>query len=107
MAAEDPERPHLTPKAALSWPLLTRLPAELAARAVLLGRAPSDVVTANRTSVADGDRVIPLAGIWRTERFDEVCTVLTRFANLRTSRVHLQPPEGSTQQVRFKQCATF
>ena len=33
MAAEDPERPHLTPKAALSWPLLTRLPAELAARA--------------------------------------------------------------------------
>ncbi|BCT93711.1 membrane protein [Lysobacter helvus] len=42
-----------------------------------------------------------------TERFDEVCTVLTRFANLRTSRVHLQPPEGSTQQVRFKQCATF
>ena len=26
MAAEDPERPHPTPKAALSWPLLTRLP---------------------------------------------------------------------------------
>jgi len=42
-----------------------------------------------------------------TERFDEVCTVLVRFANLRTARVHLQPPEGSTQQVRFKQCATF
>jgi restriction system protein len=42
-----------------------------------------------------------------TERFDEVCTVLVRFANLRTSRVHLQPPEGSSQRVRFKQCSTF
>ena len=26
-------------------------------------------MTANRTSVTEGDRVIPLAGIWRTERF--------------------------------------
>jgi len=56
----------------LARELVRSLPPELAARAVLLGRAPSDVVTANRTSVADGDRVIPLAGIWRTERFDEV-----------------------------------
>ena len=27
--------------------------------------APSDIVTANRTRIAEGDRVIPLAGIWR------------------------------------------
>ena len=56
----------------LARELVRSLPPELATRAVLLGRAPSDVVTANRTSVADGDRVIPLVGIWRTERFDEV-----------------------------------
>jgi hypothetical protein len=32
---------------------------------VLLTKAPSDVVTANRTHVSNGDRVIPLVGIWR------------------------------------------
>jgi restriction system protein len=42
-----------------------------------------------------------------TERYDEVCKVLVRFSNLRTARVHLQPTEGSTQRVRFKQCSTF
>ena len=36
---------------------------------MLLDRAPSDFVTGNRTSIAEGDRVIPLAGIWRDERF--------------------------------------
>ena len=44
---------------------------ELAARAVLLPRAPSDLVTANRTTVSPGDRVVPLAGIWRDERFPD------------------------------------
>ena len=42
-----------------------------------------------------------------TERFDEICTVLLHYANLRTARVHLQPPENSQQLVRFKQCATM
>lgn len=32
---------------------------------MLLPRAPSDLVTANRTRLTEGDRVIPLAGIWR------------------------------------------
>jgi hypothetical protein len=47
------------------------LDADLAARAILLPRAPSDFVTANRTQLADGDRLIPLTGIWRDERFSE------------------------------------
>jgi len=42
-----------------------------------------------------------------TERFDEICTVLLRYAGLRTARVHLQPPENSQQLARFKQCATM
>lgn len=53
----------------LARELICSLPADLAERAVLVRRAPSDLVTANRTSVSDGDRVIPLAGIWREERF--------------------------------------
>ncbi len=44
---------------------------ELTARAVLLPKAPSDFVTANRTTVSEGDRMIPLAGIWRDARFPD------------------------------------
>jgi hypothetical protein len=51
--------------------LVRSLPRDLAARAVLLPRAPSDLVTANRTTVTPGDRVVPLAGIWRDERFPD------------------------------------
>jgi len=49
----------------LARDLVRSLPPDLAARAVLLPRPPSDLVTGNRTTVAPGDRVIPLAGIWR------------------------------------------
>jgi hypothetical protein len=55
----------------LARDLVRSLRPELAARAVLLDRAPSDLVTANRTTVAPGDRVVPLAGIWRDERFPD------------------------------------
>lgn len=53
----------------LARELIRSLAPELAARAVLLDKAPSDFVTANRSTVAEGDRVIPLAGVWRDERF--------------------------------------
>jgi hypothetical protein len=51
--------------------LMRSLHPELAARALLLSKAPSDFVTANRTHVTDGDRLIPLIGIWRDERFPD------------------------------------
>lgn len=51
--------------------IVRSLPAELAERAVLLPRAPSDIVTANRTRVVEGDLVIPLVGVWRDERFPD------------------------------------
>jgi uncharacterized protein DUF3500 len=54
----------------LARDLVRSLAPELAARAVLLPKAPSDFVTANRTLVAEGDRVVPLAGIWR-DRFPD------------------------------------
>jgi hypothetical protein len=55
----------------LARDLVRSLPRELAERAVLLPKAPSDFVTANRTVVSEGDQVIPLAGIWRAERFPD------------------------------------
>jgi hypothetical protein len=55
----------------LARELVRSLDPEPAVRAVLRHHAPSDFVTANRTSIAEGDRMIPLAGIWRDERFDD------------------------------------
>ena len=51
--------------------LVSTLRGDAAREAILLARAPSDFVTANRTVVADGDQVIPLAGVWRDERFPD------------------------------------
>ena len=55
----------------LARDLVRSLSTELAARAVLLPKAPSDFVTANRTVVSGGDRVLPLAAVWRDERFPD------------------------------------
>jgi hypothetical protein len=51
--------------------LVRSLRPELAARAILLAKAPRDFVTVNLTYVTDGDRVIPLAGLYRDERFPD------------------------------------
>ena len=53
----------------LARDLVRSLSPELARRAILSPKAPSDFVTANRTSLSPGDRVIPLAGIWRDASF--------------------------------------
>jgi hypothetical protein len=55
----------------LARDLVRSLPPALAARAVVLPRPPSDVVTGNRTTVSPRNRVIPLAGIWRDEQFSD------------------------------------
>lgn len=55
----------------LARDLVRSLPAEVRTRAVLLPKAPADLVTANRSAVADGDRQIPLTRIWRDERFSD------------------------------------
>ena len=51
--------------------LVRSLRPELADRAILLPNAPSDFVTINLTYVTDGDQVIPLAGMYRDERFPD------------------------------------
>ncbi|MEU6700518.1 DUF3500 domain-containing protein [Pseudonocardia sp. NPDC046786] len=52
----------------LARDLVRSLPAPLRGRAVLLDRAPPDVVAANRADPQEGDNWIPLAGVWR-DRF--------------------------------------
>lgn len=37
----------------------------------------------------------------------EICTILERYAFLRSSRLQLQPPPGSDKRVRFLQCKTY
>lgn len=54
----------------LAGELVRSLAPGLAARAVLLPRAPSDIVAGNRTRIAEGDEVIPLAGVWRSRFTD-------------------------------------
>ena len=56
----------------LARELVRSLHSDLRHRAVLLTKAPSDLVTGNRTSLDEGDRVIPLAGIWRGPFTDPV-----------------------------------
>jgi hypothetical protein len=51
--------------------LVRSLRPELAARAILLPKAPSDFVTINLTYVTNGNQVIPLAGMYRDERFPD------------------------------------
>ncbi|MEU8821767.1 DUF3500 domain-containing protein [Actinoplanes sp. NPDC048796] len=46
--------------------LARELAVSLGDRALLSAKAPSDLVTGNRSTIAEGDRVIPLAGIWRS-----------------------------------------
>ncbi|WP_211192217.1 DUF3500 domain-containing protein [Actinoplanes sp. TBRC 11911] len=53
----------------LARELVESLSPDLARRAILCDKAPSDFVTGNRTTIAEGDRVIPLAGVWRGDRF--------------------------------------
>lgn len=39
--------------------------------------------------------------------FEEICGVIDKYEELRTSRLHLQPPTGSTRPARFLQCRTY
>lgn len=76
----------------------------------------------DRVTVAD--RVSDLPGVdnavWSTrstllvfladdevDRLPQVCSVLEHYEVLRTSRIQLQPPTGSTRPVRFRQCWTM
>lgn len=41
------------------------------------------------------------------ERFPEICAILEQYELLRASRIQLQPPPGSDDRVRFRQCHAF
>lgn len=54
----------------LARELVRSLAPDLTERAVLVPRAPTDIVSGNRPLVGEGDQVIPLTGIWRAP-FDD------------------------------------
>ncbi len=54
----------------LARDLVRSLDPERAARAILLDRAPADIVGGNRTRVSDGDQMIHLRDIWRGQFAD-------------------------------------
>ena len=64
-----PLRPLAGPED-LARDLVRSLGSERAARAILLDRAPSDIVGGNRTYLADGDQMIHLRDIWRGQFSD-------------------------------------
>ncbi|WP_411285595.1 DUF3500 domain-containing protein [Lapillicoccus sp.] len=84
----------------LARELVRSLDPELAARAVLLDKAPSDFVTANRTAVSEGDQVIPLAGVWRDARFtdDTEQAKLQALSNAIDEAAGLTPDDHRTTQ---------
>ncbi len=43
----------------------------------------------------------------QSDPVNELCPLLERYPELASSRVQLQPPQGSTKAVRFKQCRTY
>jgi hypothetical protein len=51
----------------LARELVRSLDATSAARAVLLATAPSDIVAGNRARLGDGDQLLRLSQVWRTE----------------------------------------
>ena len=64
-----PLRPLAGPEE-LARDLVRSLDSKRAARAILLDRAPSDIVGGNRTYLADGDQMIHLPDIWRGQFSD-------------------------------------
>jgi restriction system protein len=124
----DPPTPTPTPtpaKVTSPAPARPNPPPAPAREAVTDTRAPLDPAAQeelDRITVAD--RVSNLPGVdnavWSTrstllvfladdevDRLPQVCSVLEHYEALRTSRVQLQPPAGSTRPVRFRQCWTM
>lgn len=108
----------------------TPTPAAPVAQAPMPTPAPAPTTEEERVALEDMQRlevvrtVSSLPGIdralWSTrstllvhlagdgsDRLNEICAILERYEGLRTARVQLQPPQGSTERVRFRQCRTI
>lgn len=121
------------PSAAVSPPEASPPPARPAAppsgnvSAAVPATAPESAAAldedAQRKAVAEGVSTVPgvARAVWSTpstllvyQAVDEIdahvpaiCAVLERYPDLRASRLQLQPPPGSRNAVRFRQCHVF
>ena len=99
-------------------------PAQGAAAIAKPEAVPTDPVVLERRRNEIANAISTLAGVdravWTTQSTLQVhlaaedvdpiarlCPLLERYPELAASRVQLQPPQGSTRPVRFKQCRTY
>ncbi len=69
--------------------------------------AVSDLPGVDRALWSTRSTLLVHLGDESVDRLTEICAVLERYPELCASRVQLQPPQGSTQRVRFRQCRTY
>lgn len=89
-------------------PLSADVPMSEAEQRKLVSDGVANVDGVIRTGwITQSTLLVWLPGVAEQSQTDAICAVLERYDDLRSSRIQLQPPEGSGIPVRFLQCATF
>ena len=105
-AAAAPSRPT-APSAAANASIAAATPAAEDAQRLEVTQRVARLPGVSRTLWSTKSTLLVEVDETSSERLADVCSVLERYENLRTARVQLQPPAGSDQRVRFRQCRTF
>lgn len=71
----------------ISRELLSSLTDEQKTLAIVSSVPPTDLVTANRPHLTDGDRALPLALVWRDEFTGELQSVVERFQSVEDEKI--------------------
>lgn len=71
----------------ISRDLLSSLSDEQKTLAIVSSVPPTDLVTANRPHLTDGDRALPLALVWRNEFTGELQSVVERFQSVEEEKI--------------------
>jgi len=106
-AASSPSAPQAMPSAAADVPIASAIPSDEDAQRLEVTERVARLPGVARTLWSTKSTLLVEVDETSSERLADVCSVLERYENLRTARVQLQPPAGSDQRVRFRQCRTF
>ena len=82
-------------------------PEELARRRVDAANAISTLFGVERAIWSTQSTLLVHLTSENADPSGELCPLLVRYPELAASRVQLQPPQGSTRPVRFKQCRSY
>ena len=106
-AAPSPTSPQTTPSDATNTSIAAATPSDEDAQRLEVTERVARLPGVARTLWSTKSTLLVEVDETSSERLADVCSVLERYENLRTARVQLQPPAGSDQRVRFRQCRTF